>query len=96
MNKRIEVELQKHISEFILLELGKTEFITVTDVKLISNGTKAVVFVSLLNTDETERILKNLNELQRKAKSFIVKKKLNMRYIPNIQFQVDPNIKQAW
>ena len=94
MNHCIETELQKHLSNFILKKFSKEYFITITNVVMEGNK-KAVVFVSIFDTKgtDTKEIIDKLNSEVIDAKKYLVEKKLKIKYIPNIKFQISP---KAW
>lgn len=93
--ERLEQQLRKEISNIIQFDLKKQSlgFITVTDVKLVSDLSYATIFVSILNVSETNRI-QRLNELS-KTKGFIkttLAHKMKMRKIPDLIFKFDDSL----
>lgn len=93
--ERMEQQLRKEISNIIQFELKKQNlgFITVTDVKLVSDLSFATVYVSILNVIPSNRDAK-LIELS-KTKGFIksmLAKKMKMRKIPDLIFKFDDSL----
>ncbi len=66
-------------------------FVTVTDVKLTSDLSYAKVYVTVLDDEKREEIMKSLNN----ARGFIRGKlhdRVEMRYIPELSFVYDESI----
>jgi len=63
-------------------------FVTVTGVKLSDDLRTAVIYITVLNTEDNEKTVRKLNE----SKSFIkgeLCKRIKIKFLPNLTFQID-------
>ena len=95
--ERVNELLQEEISEILLREIKdpRIGFITITNAKTASDLSHIKVFVSILG-DEGERNLTLMG--LRSASGYIrqlLKKRINLRKIPEIKFVYDPSIEQG-
>jgi ribosome-binding factor A len=91
--ERIASILQKEISYILANEIKdkNIEFVTVTAVKVTNDLSYAKVYVTILNQDKKEQIMKAL----KKASGFIrteLADKLEIRHIPELNFVYDESI----
>ena len=91
--ERIASILQKEISCILANEIKdkNIEFVTVTAVKVTNDLSYAKVYVTILNQDKKEQIMKAL----KKASGFIrteLADKLEIRHIPELNFVYDESI----
>ncbi|MBI4682270.1 MAG: 30S ribosome-binding factor RbfA [Nitrospirae bacterium] len=66
-------------------------FLTITDAKVSDDLRHATVYLSVLNFEDSKKILRKLNE----SASFIkgeLARRLKMRYVPSIDFKIDESI----
>ena len=85
--------MQKEISYILANEIKdkNIEFVTVTAVKVTNDLSYAKVYVTILNQDKKEQIMKAL----KKASGFIrteLADKLEIRHIPELNFVYDESI----
>ena len=66
-------------------------FITVTGAKVTDDLRNATIYLSVLNTDESQKTLKKLNASASFVKSELGRR-LKMKYIPNLKFKIDESI----
>ncbi|NLM62925.1 MAG: 30S ribosome-binding factor RbfA [Mollicutes bacterium] len=90
---RLSNSLLKQISYILATEIKdkNIQFVTVTDVKLSSDLSYAKVYVTVLEDDKREEILKSLNN----ARGFIRTKLadyIEIRHLPELTFVYDESI----
>ena len=66
-------------------------FITVTGAKVTDDLRNATIYLSVLNTDESQKTLKKLNASASFVKSELGRR-LKIKYIPNLKFKIDESI----
>ena len=93
---RLEHSFVEHISNILKLEIKdeRIHFVTVTAAKITNDLSFAKIYVTILDDNEKENILKLLN----KASNFIereLSKKIEIRKMPNITFVYDDSIAYA-
>ena len=88
---RVEELLKREISAILLkdLEIPGLGFITITDVKATRDLQQAKVYVSIYaDQEKREHALQQLKSHSREIHQ-ILKPRLHMRYIPNLEFVLD-------
>lgn len=91
---RVAEQMKKELGEIILQKVKdpRIGFVTVTDVEVTGDLQNAIIFISVLGSDqEKEDTLKGLN----KAKGFIrteIGNRIRLRKTPEIEFQFDDSI----
>lgn len=91
--ERINHMLSEEISKILMLEIKNEEikFVTVTDCDTSNDLSYCKVYVTVLDSDKKEEILKELN----KASSFIrseLAKRIEIRHIPELKFFYDESV----
>ncbi len=66
-------------------------FVTVTGAKVTDDLRSATVYVSVLNTEESDRTLSKLNALGPFVKGELGKR-LRMKFVPSLRFRIDESI----
>lgn len=94
--ERLEHIFVEEISKILRTEIKdeRINFVTVTAASITSDLSFAKVYVTVLNDEERNSILKQLN----KASNFIereLSKKVDIRKMPNITFVYDESIEYA-
>ena len=93
---RIADLIRKEIAGLIQFQTNDPRFknVTVTDISLSKDMSRATIYVSFLQTDEKKDIIKALN----KAASFLrcrLAEKADMRYTPKLEFSYDETLAQG-
>lgn len=93
---RLEHQFIEQISNILRTEIKdeRINFVTVTAVKITNDLSFAKVYVTVLNDNERNSILKQLN----KASNFVereLSKRVDIRKMPNITFVYDESIEYA-
>jgi ribosome-binding factor A len=86
--EKVEAALQKVVSEFLNHEAGPSSLITVTRIAFNEKAKKALVFLSVLPSDQEEKALAFAKRKSSELRS-IVKEKTNMRVLPIFDFVID-------
>ncbi len=94
--ERLEHTFVEEISKILRTEIKdeRINFVTVTAANITSDLYYAKIYVTVLNDQERESIIKLLN----KASNFIereLSKRINIRRMPNITFVYDESIEYA-
>lgn len=94
--ERLEHSFVEHIGRILKTEIKdeRIHFVTVTAAKITNDLSFAKVYVTILDDDEKESMLKQLN----KASNFIEKelsRRIEIRKMPNITFVYDDSIANA-
>ena len=94
--ERLNNSFVEHISQIIRTEIKdeRIQFVTVTAVKITNDLSFAKVYVTVLNDEMRDTVLKQLN----KASNFIereLSKRIEIRKMPNITFVYDESIEYA-
>lgn len=94
--ERLEHSFVQVISEILRTEIKdeRISFVTVTAAKITKDLSFAKIYVTILNDNEKNNILKLLN----KASNFIereLSKRVDIRKMPNITFVYDDSIEYA-
>ena len=94
--ERLEHEFVEKISTILRTEIKdeRIQFVTVTSASITSDLYYAKIYVTVLNDNERDNIIKLLN----KASNFIereLSKRVEIRRMPNITFVYDESIEYA-
>lgn len=98
--ERVQRQLQTEIAQIIDRELKNPnlpDMITVSHVKLASDLSEAIVFITLLNDDDENSIRETVDELNHSA-GFIrtlLAKRLTLRKHPHLEFRYNPSTHYA-
>jgi ribosome-binding factor A len=92
-SSRVSDSIRKEVADIIMNKIKHKDlgFVTVTDAKVSDDLIHATVYVSVLNAEEGEKIVKKLNS----AASFIkgeLGRRLKMRRVPTLVFRIDESI----
>ena len=90
-NERLLSSLAQAVAEFISRESNRTSLITVTRVELANHDSLARVFVSVLPVEQAHAAIDFLTRQEREARDFL-KKRIEMRILPKLVFQLDPEM----
>lgn len=92
--ERLGNVLLKEISNILMTEIRDKDisFVTITHVELSSDLSYAKVYCTVLNEANKDKIMKDLNEAKGFIKNMLVKRKLEMRIIPELKFVYDESI----
>lgn len=91
---RINEELKRELSQIISYELKNpnvTGMISVTRAKITPDFKYAKVYVSILNSKNTQRTIEGLKESSGYIRSQIAKK-INLRITPELVFELDDSL----
>lgn len=86
--EKMNKELAKLFATFIERESNKTSLITVTRCDISPNFKNVIVYLSVLPTDKEESVINFMNRRKWDARDY-VKKNLNTRVIPFVEFKID-------
>ena len=94
--ERLNNSFVEHISQILRTEIKdeRIHFVTVTAAKITNDLSFAKVYVTVLNDNERESILKQLN----KASNFIereLSRRIDIRKMPDITFVYDESLEYA-
>lgn len=92
-SSRVSESIRKEVADIIMNKIKHKDlgFVTVTDAKTSDDLRHATVYVSVLNVEDSEKILKKLNA----TASFIkgeLGRRLKMRCVPTLMFRIDESI----
>jgi len=92
-SSRVSESIRKEVADIIMNKIKHKDlgFVTVTDAKTSDDLRHATVYVSVLNVEDSEKILKKLNA----TASFIkgeLGRRLKMRCVPTLMFKIDESI----
>ena len=86
--KSVEEEIRKIVSEFVNRESNRTSLITITRVDISPNFSKADIFFTVLPEKSEESALNFLKRKRPEVKT-LIKKNMNLRRIPFVDFELD-------
>jgi len=94
--EKLDSILQKEVSEAILKEIDKKDFlITVTKVKTSPDLSKSEVFLTIFPDQKEKEALdllnKNVGQIQK-----AINKKVKVKYVPMIVFKIDKGAKNLY
>lgn len=92
--ERLAHVLEKEISSILLLEIKDKDikFVTITHVDLSSDLSYAKVYCTVLNDEMKDKTIKDLNNAKGFIRNELIKRKLEMRKIPELIFIYDESI----
>lgn len=92
--ERLAHVLEKEISSILLLEIKDKDikFVTITHVDLSSDLSYAKVYCTVLNDEMKDKTIKDLNNAKGFIRNELIKRKLEMRKIPELLFIYDESI----
>ena len=92
--ERLANVLLKEISSILMLEVKDEDikFVTVTHVDLSSDLSYAKVYFTVLNDEKKDKTMKDLNNAKGFIRSELIKRKIEMRKIPELSFVFDDSI----
>ena len=92
--ERLGNVLHKEISNILLTEIKDEDlrFVTITKVDLSSDLSYAKVYFTVLNDDKKDKVLKDLNKAKGFIRSILMKRKIEMRIMPELNFIYDDSI----
>ena len=91
--ERLGNMLHREISNILMTEIKDEDlkFVTITKVDLSSDLSYAKVYFTTLNEDK-EKVIKDINGAKKYIRSILMKKKIEMRVIPELSFVYDESI----
>ena len=92
--ERLEKVLLKEISSILLLEIKDEDikFVTITHVDLSSDLSYAKVYCTVLDDEKRSKCIHDLNKAKGFIRSELIKRKIEMRKIPELTFIYDESI----
>lgn len=92
--ERLANLLVKEISEILMTEIKDEDikFVTITHIDLSSDLSYAKVYCTVLNINNKDKCIHDLNGASGFIKSELIKRKLEMRKIPELNFVFDDSI----
>lgn len=95
--ERLANVLVKEISDILMNEIKDHDikFVTITHVDLSSDLSYAKVYCTVLNDDMRKKIILDLNHAKSFIRSELIKRKIEMRKIPELEFVYDNSIENG-
>ena len=92
--ERLANVLLKEISSILMLEIKDKDikFVTITHVDLSSDLSYAKVYCTVLDEEMKEKTIKDLNNAKGFIRNELIKRKIEMRKIPELSFIFDESI----
>lgn len=92
--ERLGNVLHKEISQILMSEIKDEDlnFVTITKVDLSSDLSYAKVYFTCLDNNKKETVKKNINRASKFIRSELMKRKIEMRIIPELVFVYDESI----
>lgn len=92
--ERLGNVLHKEISQILMTEVKDDDlkFVTITKVDLSSDLSYAKVYFTCLDLKKKEKILKDINNARNFIRRELMKRKIEMRNIPELTFIYDDSI----
>jgi len=92
--ERLANVLLKEISNILMLEIKDKDikFVTITHVDLSSDLSYAKVYFTVLDDEKKDTVLKDLNNAKGFIRNELIKRKIEMRKIPELSFVYDNSI----
>ncbi len=90
---RVSDLIREEVADIILNRVKHKTlgFVTVTGAKVSDDLRNATIYLSVLNTEESDRTVSELNALGPFIKGELGKR-LKMKYIPSLRFRIDESI----
>ncbi len=92
--ERLANVLLKEISEILMTEIKDEDikFVTITHIDLSSDLSYAKVYCTVLNDDNRDKCIHDLNSAKGFIRNELIKRKIEMRKIPELHFVFDESI----
>ena len=92
--KKIGSLFTREISRIILEEVKnpKVKFVTITGCDITNDLSYAKVYYTALDTENKDKIIKDLSKAKGFIRSILMKRKIEMRIIPELNFVYDDSI----
>ena len=92
--KRLANVLAKEISNILMLEIKDEDikFVTITHVELSSDLSYAKVYCTVLDDEKKDKCIQDLNGAKGFIRNELIKRKIEMRKIPELTFIFDESI----
>ena len=92
--ERLGNVLHKEISQILMTEVKDEDlkFITITKVDLSSDLSFAKVYFTCLDNDKKDKIIKDINGASRFIRSELMRRKIEIRTMPELKFVYDDSI----
>ena len=92
--ERLANVLLKEISNILMIEIKDKDikFVTITHVDLSSDLSYAKVYCTVLDDEKRDKVLKDLNNAKGFIRNELIKRKIEMRKIPELSFVYDDSI----
>ena len=90
---RVSDLIREEVADIIMNKIKHKTlgFITVTGAKVSDDLRNATIYLSVLNTAESQKTLKKINESASFVKSELGRR-LKIKYVPNLTFKIDESI----
>ena len=92
--ERLGNVLHKEISQILMTEIKDEDlkFVTVTKVDLSSDLSYAKVYFTCLDQEKKDKVIKDINGASRFIRSELLKRKIEIRNMPELKFVYDESI----
>ena len=92
--ERLGNVLHREISNILMTEIKDKDlnFVTITKVDLSSDLSYAKVYFTTLDESKKDIVLKDINNARKFIRSILMKRKIEMRIIPELNFVYDDSI----
>lgn len=92
--ERLGNVLHKEISNILLTEIKDEDlkFVTITNVELSNDLSYAKVFCTMLDIENKDKVMKDLNNARGFIRSILMKRKIEIRVMPELKFIYDDSI----
>ena len=92
--ERLGNVLHREISNILMTEIKDKDlnFVTITKVDLSSDLSYAKVYFTTLDESKKDKVLKDINNARKFIRSILMKRKIEMRIIPELSFVYDDSI----
>ncbi len=92
--ERLGNVLHREISNILMSEIKDKDlnFVTITKVDLSSDLSYAKVYFTCLDESKKDKVLKDINNARKFIRSILMKRKIEMRIIPELSFIYDDSI----
>ena len=92
--ERLGNMLHKEISNILMTEVKDEDlkFVTITKLELSSDLSYAKVYFTTLDIDKKDKVIKDLYNARGFIRSILMKRKIEMRIIPELNFVYDDSI----
>jgi ribosome-binding factor A len=92
--ERLGNVLHREISQILMTEIKDQDlkFVTITKVDLSSDLSYAKVYFTCLDNDKKDKVLKDINNASRFIRSELMRRKIEIRNMPELTFVYDDSI----